>query len=147
MSGIEIRQGQALRSKSSDANLLLIDKTGLLSIYTASGKEKILSDEGSDIVQAFSSGPALIINGILRTGLDESVIGVVALAQAGDGCYYVLYSSDATLSQAANILYAQGVTNAYVLASGDDACIYTCFGISQSKPVSNIVYFATAAGL
>ena len=184
--GYVIRQGVLYRNNLDTAgkwnshlmDLLLIDEDGDFHIIrrAEAGAVKDMKIEGKRIMQAFTFGPALIIDGekIDDFGGAESWINMdaggpkqrIAFCQAGELHYKVVCCSGPytntrtkakntglTLAEFASLVAEQDVQTAYNLDGGDSVLLYFNGRIVNEKPnqgtrkLQDVIYFVSAEGL
>lgn len=163
--GLVIRQGETLRSKQSTLyDLLLIDREGDFHIVTRDNLEMLdfYLSGGLEIQNAFSFGPALVIDG-QRQEIPEKYSFAphylnprAAIGQLGP-LHYVCVVADGrstenagvTLDTMAEAMADLGCTQAYNLDGGNSATL-VLGGIIQNdksaageRGVSDMLYFAT----
>lgn len=178
-SGVVIRQGHTYRRRLDETerpDVLLIDAQGnfhvvldateatFSSMYDALGGA---CDEGGQIVNAFTFGPAFIVDGALTRETfvrsddkkGESVAQRMVLAQDGPLSYVCICSegpeSDEsvglTLDQIAQYVATLGCEIAYNLDGGGSASVVfnrekiNSLSTRKTRSVSDCVYFASAA--
>ena len=184
--GYVIRQGVLYRNNLDTAgkwnshlmDLLLIDEDGDFHIIrrAEAGAVKDMKIEGKRIMQAFTFGPALIIDGekIDDFGGAESWINMdaggpkqrIAFCQTGELHYKVVCCSGPytntrtkakntglTLAEFASLVAEQDVQTAYNLDGGDSVLLYFNGRIVNEKPnqgtrkLQDVIYFVSAEGL
>ncbi|NLI21796.1 MAG: phosphodiester glycosidase family protein [Clostridiales bacterium] len=164
-SGLVIRQGQTLREKTSDLyDLLLIDDRGDFHIVRRDEQDMLdfyFSGE-LNIVNVFSFGPALVIDGIKQEIPEKYSFAPhyknprAAIGQLGELEYVCVVvdgrsdeSEGVTLDTLADFMEELGCTQAYNLDGGNSATlvlggtIYNDKSLSGERSVSDIIYFAT----
>ena len=184
--GYVIRQGVLYRDNLDTAgrwnshlmDLLLIDEDGDFHIVrrAEAGAVQDMKVEGKRILQAFTFGPALVIDGEKTEdfGGAEAWINMdaggpkqrIALCQAGPLHYKVVCCSGPytntrtkakntglTMTEFAGLVAEQGVQTAYNLDGGDSALLYFHGRIVNEKPnqgtrkLQDVIYFVSAEGL
>ncbi|MBR3333830.1 MAG: phosphodiester glycosidase family protein [Clostridia bacterium] len=184
--GYVIRQGVLYRNNLDTAgkwnshlmDLLLIDEDGDFHIIrrAEAGAVKDMKIEGKRIMQAFTFGPALIIDGekIDDFGGAENWINMdaggpkqrIAFCQTGELHYKVVCCSGPytntrtkakntglTLAEFASLVAEQDVQTAYNLDGGDSVLLYFNGRIVNEKPnqgtrkLQDVIYFVSAEGL
>lgn len=165
--GYVIRMGETFRKNPRKANdLLITDENGDLHIIkrdnlAADLKAKL--ETGITQVNVFNFGPALVIDGALQEMPESYKYNIhrkeprCAIGQVGPLEYLLVVvdgrghadSEGCTVQTLAQFMYDQGCQQAYNLDGGNSAYMY--FGgeyysyvTSEPRPVSDIIYFATA---
>lgn len=172
--GLIVRQGHTFRSRAdSDFDVLMIDVNGdfhvakeideatLNDAYSALGGSV---EEGGNIVQAFTFGPALIENGERAheeyrrpDGGARKPAQRMVLAQDGPLSYVIVCcegpdnsnSKGLTLEQMGRFMLGLGVTTAYNLdGGGSTTMVFNGMKInarstSKNRSVSDIIYFCS----
>ena len=162
--GFIVRNGEVLREKfNEDYDTLIIDDKGDFTIIPSTTEEEIRAFTGN-IVQAFTFGPGLVIDGVkttefpLKANTPNKETQRIAIAQMGPLSYLVVTtegpenpgSTGLTLPEFAQVLYDLGAQNAYNLDGGGSSTMYfngevvnnpTTNGRSiKERSVSDIVY-------
>lgn len=168
--GTVIRQGVKHRMKCDGVrDVLIIDDKGDLHIIEDAKNEDVEAFDGT-VVNAFTFGPALVVNGTPKYGVKSNAIGThisaqrMAIAQVGPLEYMVITSEGPddpdskglTLDQFAELVSTfEDVTNAYNLDGGSSSTIafrkgksnwgkYNCPKNQKTRSVGDIIYFADA---
>ena len=164
--GLVIRQGEILRSTTSDLyDMLLIDSNGDFHIVKRDNLEMLdfyLSGE-LDIRNAFSFGPALVIDGVKQEIPEKYSFAPhyknprAAIGQIGELEYVCVIvdgrsdeSEGVTLETLADVMEELGCQQAYNLDGGNSATlvlnntIYNDKSPDNERSVSDILYFATS---
>ncbi len=162
----EYRQGQKIRAKSNRTkDILIIDELGDFHLFVKSdvNKMKEFASSGRTIVNAFTFGPALVIDGELQTtdpdyGYNpdgkEPRMGIGQL----DTLSYVLVLAEGRISNSqgvthqefANFMFDLGCWQAFNLDGGNTATMifngdyYQTKSASNERKQSDIIYFASA---
>ena len=164
--GLVIRQGETLRSKASKQyDLLLIDSAGDFHIVPRDQLEllDVYFSGALDIRNAFSFGPALVIDGVQQETPQKYSFAPhylnprSAIGQLGPLHYVCVVvdgrsetSKGVTLDTLAAFMAELGCTQAYNLDGGNSATlvlngkIYNHKSLSNERSVSDILYFATS---
>lgn len=166
-----VRQGRCLKSSAKGLyDVLIIDSEGNLSVLLKAMEEDIAAFEG-EIVNCFSFGPALIVDGELMpverndqlaTEKAAQRVALCQLAEVEEG-YNISYACVITagpenpgsvgmnLHQFAQLVYdIGGITVAYNFDGGSGAIgvfngkKMNRFGMDKSRDITDIIYFATA---
>ena len=149
-------------------DILLIDDKGDLHILPQATNADIDAFEGN-IVNGFTFGPGLVINGEKQTGFKNMNNGAnvnaqrMCIAQVGELEYLLICctgpdnpeSKGLTLEEFAELVYSfEGVQNAYNLDGGGSATMVfkqdgkyqkiNQFGLGRTRDAGDIVYFCTA---
>ena len=161
------------RSKTyKDHDILVIDKQGDFHLFLlADGLEEYFKQNKEDVVQAFSFGPALVVDGVTQNLEDRKSVYAgthknprAAIGQTGPLSYVMVVvesrkrgdGSGVTHAELAQIMSELGCVQAYNLDGGNSAemvmprpdldPVFYCKGDNQAKvrPQSDIIYFATA---
>lgn len=125
------RQGKEFRDQADPVkDVLIIDDAGDFHIYTSENKAeeiKAFQDNGGNIVNAFSFGPALVINGE-KVKLREDYYfyprertGRSAVAQVGPLSYAFIYCPAATQQEICDVVAQLNVQQAYNLDGGNSS--------------------------
>ena len=164
--GLVIRQGETLRSTTSDLyDMLLIDANGDFHIVKRDNLDMLdfyLSGE-MDIRNVFSFGPALVIDSVEQTIPDKYSFAPhyknprAAIGQIGELEYVCVIvdgrsdeSEGVTLETLADVMAELGCIQAYNLDGGNSAtlvlnnAIYNDKSLNNERSVSDILYFATS---
>lgn len=164
---------QGVRKKKNangHLDVLLIDDKGDFTILVAPDKKEIEAMD-MNIVNAFTFGPGLVINGVKTENIPAGSIGGgkpaqrLAIVQTGSLTYMAIVcagpdnpgSTGMTINQFADIVYTEGKAvagdypfNAYNLDGGSSATLafrgkkVNTFGMTKSRSVADILYFASA---
>ena len=184
--GYVIRQGVLYRDNLDTAgkwnshlmDVLMIDENGDFHIVRRASKGDIqgMSIEGKRIMNAFSFGPALVLDGQAVEDFDGADTWFnmssgdprqrIAFCQAGPLHYKVVCCSGnyknthtqvenvgLTLAEFAGLVAEQGVQTAYNLDGGDSTLLYFNGNIVNEKPnqgkreLQDVIYFVSAEGL
>ena len=149
-------------------DILLIDDKGDLHILPQATNDDIDSFEGN-IINGFTFGPGLVIDGVKQTGFVNMNNGAnvraqrMCLAQVGELEYLCICCSGPdndnsiglTLEEFAELVFSfEGVQNAYNLDGGGSATMVfkqggkyvkiNQFGLTRNRPASDIIYFSSA---
>lgn len=177
--GAVIRQGHTYRIRINEddpADVLLIDASGDFHVVQSAMKDSFMAkydelggawDEGGQIVNSYTFGPAFIVDGVRTresfTRADdkkgESVAQRMVFAQDGPLSYVCICSEGPesdnskglTLDQIADYLDTLGLTTAYNLDGGGSASVVfnkekiNSLSTRKIRSVSDSVYFASAA--
>lgn len=166
----EYRMGNKLRQRyNAKKDLLIIDENADFHLFVRSPKAEVEAflNEGHQIVNAFTFGPALVKDGALLTtdtqysyhpdGLEPRM----AIGQM-EALHYVCVlaegrsesSTGVTHQELANFMYDLGCWQAYNLDGGNSATFVFNHGYYQSRRsinnervLSDAIYFATAVNL
>ena len=170
--GLIYRQGQAFRyALNPEKDVLVIDDQGDLHIIKAPTKADMqafkaqLEADGRTVVNGFTFGPGLVINGERQTGfvdMDNAALRCaqrMCLAQIGP-LEYLCISSEGpedpgskglNLEQFAELVSSfEGVQNAYNLDGGSSATMVfnrnkvNAPNNPKKRPLNDIIYFASA---
>lgn len=178
-SGVVIRQGHTYRRRIDEeerSDVLLIDAQGNFHVVLDATEEAFTEvydalggayDEGGQIVNAFTFGPAFIANGELTRETfvrpddkkGESVAQRMVFAQDGPLSYVCICSegpesdnsAGLTLDQIAQYVSTLGLETAYNLDGGGSASVVfnkekiNSLSTRKTRSVSDCVYFASAA--
>ena len=170
-----VRQGKLkLNNARGELDVLLIDENGGFHILLKPKKAEIkeyIEQNSLQIVNSFSFGPALMLNGELLEIQEDRAISTEGPAQrtalcrseVTDGEYQLEYvcvvsagpdntgSTGMTLSQFSSVVAGvEGVTDAYNLDGGSSAIAVfrgtkiNTFGLKKNRPISDIVCFCSA---
>ena len=164
--GLEIRQGVTLRDKPSDLyDVLLIDTNGNFHIVRRDNLDMLdfYLYGGLTIQNAFSFGPALVIDGQRQTIPEEYSFAPhyknprAAIGQLGELQYVMVVvdgrqsdSEGVSLETLAEFMESIGCTQAYNLDGGNSATLVLGDAIANNKSVKNersisdILYFASS---
>ncbi len=162
----EYRMGQRIRSKPNrKKDLLIIDENGDFNLFVKSDPSQIeaLLGEGRRIINAFTFGPALVVDDALQTIDPEYGYNPhgreprIAIGQTGPLQYVVVLaegrtaaSQGLTQQELANFMYDLGCSQAFNLDGGNSATLVFHGGFYQNKSFSNeraqsdMIYFASA---
>ena len=160
-----VKQSQILKSKPSRSlHQLIIDTDGNFHITTSrSDSEAMVAELQGRIYQAFSFGPALVIDGVKTEYSDypfdaDSENPRMAIGQLGPLEYIVCavdgrtdWSRGVTDPQLADIMEKLGCQNAYNLDGGGSTTLYWHGNVvnrvnysGSERDISDCVYFASA---
>ena len=165
--GYVVRQGATYRKKPlKSKDMLIIDDQGDFHILVKSNADqlKALLESDRAINQAFTFGPALVIDGELQTMPEKYEFNIrrneprSAIGQLGPLEYMLVvvdgrrpgYSEGATVEEVAAFMHERGCVQAYNLDGGNTATLYFHDGIynnkseSAERSISDIIYFASA---
>lgn len=172
--GLVVRQGHMWRCRADKKlDALIVDTAG--DLHAVLGiEERVLdaaileydgpADQGGRILQAFTFGPALVVDGALahdvferpdKSGLKRAQRMVIA--QDGPLSYVMICcegpdntnSQGLTLAEMANYALSLGVTTAYNLDGGGSTMMVfrgekiNALSTSKNRSVSDIIYFCT----
>ncbi len=161
----EYRMGQKIRSKANkQKDILIIDENGDFHLFVKSDAKKMeeFNASGHQIINAFTFGPALVIDGETQT--IDTKYGYnpngreprMAIGQL-DTLSYVLVmaegrtkdSDGVTQQELANYMGALGCRQAFNLDGGNSAIMifngqYYGSRTGNERPQSDMIYFATA---
>ncbi|MDD2649143.1 MAG: phosphodiester glycosidase family protein [Eubacteriales bacterium] len=163
--GFIYRAGEMIRDNpAKDKDVLIIDSKGDMHIIVEPTDEAIAAYEG-DIVNAFSFGPGLIIDGEKRADLESSKCAVgplretqrIAFCQRGELSYAIVAtegpenkkSTGLTIFEFQNYLYSLGVQQAFNLDGGSSSTVVlnnekiNALSSHKVRYVYDIIYFAT----
>jgi len=165
-SGLTIRQGETLRSKSSSLyDILLIDSNGDFHIVKRDNLDMLdfYLSGALDIRNAFAFGPALVIDGEKQAIPEKYSFAPhyknprAAIGQLGPLDYVCVIvdgrsddSEGVTLETLADFMAELGCTQAFNLDGGNSATmvlngnIYNDKSLANERSVSDIIYFATS---
>lgn len=167
--GYLIRQGKHYRDlPAGNRDVLLVDKNGDFFIELRADKDTHEKYGDKDIVNSFNFGPALVVNGERVTKywnnnnaanhgrqrmaicqVEKGKLEYVAVACAGPRARNI----GMTLDEFSQIVFQQGVENAYNLDGGYSTMMIFNYEYVNSefentmRPISDIIYFATTQGI
>lgn len=168
--GIVARNGKMLRNRPHKGrDELIVDENGDLHLITQTTKEKWQAylDEGGTVLHAFCFGPALVVDGVPLSDLDEVHIDNgkgkkaqrIIIGQVGTLEYLILTNEgpESTspksvgfdLVQMAQLCVAFGLDNAYNLDGGSSATIalnnekINSPSSHKNRMVGDCIWFAT----
>lgn len=162
--GFIVRNGEVLREKfNEDYDTLIIDDKGDFTIIPSTTEEEIRAFTGN-IVQAFTFGPGLVIDGVkttefpLKANTPNKETQRIAIAQMGPLSYLVVTtegpenpgSTGLTLPEFAQVLYDLGAQNAYNLDGGSSSSLIlnnkkiNSLSTGKIRAVGDILYFISA---
>lgn len=164
-SGLVVRNGVALRNRPDpDRDILIIDDKGDFTLLQSPTSETVDAFEGT-MIQAFSFGPALIINGEKRTDQESIAKDMaplkttqrIAICQRGPLSYAIVATEGPenengrglTLPEFIDYLYGLGYEQAYNLDGGSSSTIamrrkkLNALSSRKTRSVGDIIYFAT----
>ena len=162
--GFIVRNGEVLREKfNEDYDTLIIDDKGDFTIIPSTTEEEIRAFTGN-IVQAFTVGPGLVIDGVkttefpLKANTPNKETQRIAIAQMGPLSYLVVTtegpenpgSTGLTLPEFAQVLYDLGAQNAYNLDGGSSSSLIlnnkkiNSLSTGKIRAVGDILYFISA---
>jgi hypothetical protein len=165
--GITAYQRQLYRNNPATVDSCFITSGGDL-LFSRAGElmgegeaEQFIKD--NDVVFSIAFGPVLVENGELQycesypIGEIDTQYSRSCIAQKGELHYFLMTINHtqeanprATINQLANYVYAKGVDQAYTLDGGQTSEIVMMGGpvnyvdYGNERPVSDIIYFATA---
>lgn len=164
--GYIVRQGQTYRKKPSNSlDMLLIDENGDFHVLVKSNKEQLTALLQSDakIVNAFTFGPALIVDGVVQALPESYPFDIrrpnprAAIGQTGPLEYVMVVvdgrredSPGAKVEEIASFMAELGCTQAFNLDGGNSATMifnnnfYSRKTENSERSVSDIIYFASA---
>ena len=162
--GFTLRQGVLYKDNLPGSNdVLVIDEDGDFHALLAPPRHSVGTRiDGKDIINAFFFGPALVVDGQIRTnGYAPMMAGTgnqrMAIAQVGPLDYKVICcgsprrgSTGMTIPQFAEFVAKQGVQVAYNLDGGDSTVLLFCgekvndVNNPDTRPLNDIIYFASA---
>ena len=162
--GFIVRNGEVLREKfNEDYDTLIIDAQGDFTIIPSTTEEEVRAFDGN-IVQAFTFGPGLVIDGVkttefpLKANAPNKETQRIAIAQMGPLSYLVVTtegpenpgSTGLTLPEFAQLLYDLGAQNAYNLDGGSSSSLIlnnkkiNSLSTGKIRAVGDILYFISA---
>lgn len=162
--GFVARQGKVYRTKcKGEYDVLIIDDRGNLHILKNATNEDITAFEGN-IINGFTFGPGLVINGERQTGFVDMQNAALkeaqrmCLAQVGELEYLCICSegpedkgsTGMNLEQFAELVASFNVQNAYNLDGGSSATmVFQNDKINspnnpKRRPLCDIIYFSSA---
>ena len=165
--GYIARQGETFRKKpSSNLDMLVIDSKGDFHVLVKSDPAKLtalVKDQGNPIVQAFTFGPALIVDGTVMPLPESYPFNIrrpeprAAIGQVGPLEYVMVVvdgrsdvSPGVTMEELAAFMAELGCTQAFNLDGGNSATMifnnayYSRKTDNSERSVSDIIYFASA---
>ena len=162
--GFTLRQGVLFKDNLPGSNdVLVIDEDGDFHALLAPPRHSVGTRiDGKDIINAFFFGPALVVDGQIRTnGYAPMMAGTgnqrMAIAQAGPLDYRVICcgspqrgSTGMTIPQFAEFVAKQNVQVAYNLDGGDSTVLLFCgekvndVDNPNTRDLNDIIYFASA---
>ncbi len=165
--GYIARQGETYRKKpSKNLDMLVIDSKGNFHVLVKSDPEKLtalVQDQENPIIQAFTFGPALIVDGMLQPLPESYPFNIrreeprAAIGQAGPLEYVMVVvdgrrddSPGVTMEELANFMAELNCTQAFNLDGGNSATMifnnafYSRKTDNSERSVSDIIYFASA---
>ncbi len=161
----EYRMGQKIRNKTNKVkDILIIDENGDFHLFVKSDKTKLSAFEksGHQIINAFTFGPALVIDGVVQkvdTSYSYNPIGKeprMAIGQTGPLSYILVMAegrkkdSEGVSHQVlAEYMGSLGCIQAYNLDGGNSAEMIfnnAFYGLrtGNERDQSDIIYFSTA---
>lgn len=159
----EYRMGTKIRNKTNKTkDILIIDENGDFHLFIKSaGADNFVSSTGHTIINAFTFGPALVMDGVeltvdkgysynpnekeprLAIGQMDTLSYVCVVAEGR-----MSTSAGATAQQMADFMYALGCKQAFCLDGGNTATMVFNGGFymqkAQERDQSDIIYFASA---
>ncbi len=165
--GYIARQGETFRKKpSKNLDMLVIDSKGDFHVLVQSDPEKLtalVKDQVNPIVQAFTFGPALIVDGSLQPLPESYPFNIrrqeprAAIGQVGPLEYVMVVvdgrrddSPGVTMEDLAAFMAELGCTQAFNLDGGNSATMifnnayYSRKTDNSERSVSDIIYFASS---
>jgi exopolysaccharide biosynthesis protein len=163
-SGYLVRQGKLYRNlPDGDTDILAIDENGDFHIFLKATRETLSAFTGT-VINSFSFGPALVVDGVRATDLSkeeaapQKLAQRICIAQTGPLSYLCVAtegpenegSLGLTLEQFADYVAATGCTNAYNLDGGSSSTVVlnnkkiNSLTTQKMRQLSDIIYFATA---
>ena len=165
--GYIARQGEIFRKKpSKNLDMLVIDSSGDFHVLVKSDPEKLAAltkDQENPIVQAFTFGPALVVDGVLQPLPESYPFNIrrseprAAIGQTGPLEYVLVVvdgrrddSPGVTVEELAGFMAELGCTQAFNLDGGNSATMmfnnayYSRKTDNSERSVSDIIYFASA---
>jgi len=163
-SGYLVRQGKLYRNlPDGDTDVLVIDENGDFHIFLDATREALSAFTGT-VINSFSFGPALVVDGVRATDLSkeeaapQKLAHRICIAQTGPLSYLCVAtegpenegSLGLTLEQFADYVTAQGCINAYNLDGGSSSTVVlnnkkiNSLSTNKMRQLSDIIYFATA---
>ena len=161
--GVVYRDGKLLRNQPNEQyDTLIVDDNGDFTIISPTTKESLEAYQGT-IVQSFSFGPGLVVNGEKKSGfkqkfcVPENRTQRMGIAQLGPLSYLVIAtegpenkgSTGLTMDEFAQLMYDMGAINAYNLDGGSSSSMVldnhkiNALSTSKVRPIGDIIYFAT----
>jgi exopolysaccharide biosynthesis protein len=161
--GIIIRQGMLYRNKPSGRHLLIIDAKGDFHMMPES-EFNLAEWENKGIINSFSFGPALVIDGVqqkMPNGFPEGYIWEfhprTAIGQLGELHYLIVtvdgkqvHSGGLLVNQLATMMKEKGCIQAFNMDGGQSTVmtfnnkIMNSVAYGGERRLSDIMYFATA---
>ncbi len=162
----EYRMGEKVRSKNNNVkDMLIIDENGDMHLFVGRNKPEQIAAfqaEGHQIINAFTFGPALVVDGALQTISKDYGYNPggkeprIALGQM-DALSYVIVlaegrtqdSKGVTQHELAEFMYNLGCMQAFNFDGGNSATLVYNGGYYQQRSESNeraqsdMIYFAT----
>ncbi len=165
--GYITRQGETFRKKpSKNLDMLVIDSRGDFHVLVKSDPEKLtalVKDQDNPIIQAFTFGPALIVDGALMPPPESYPFNIrrpeprAAIGQVGPLEYVMVVvdgrreeSPGVTVQELADFMAELNCIQAFNLDGGNSATMvfnnafYSKKTGSSERSVSDIIYFASA---
>lgn len=168
--GYAARNGKVLRERYNDKDAhnydaLLIDTNGDFTIIQQMDGSKIKAwNETHTIAQAFTFGPALVVDGVkneyypVRTHVADHETQRMGIGQLGERTYVIVTSdgpddknsTGLTISEFADVFMALGAQQAYNLDGGSSSWLVLNYERlngkhgSKHRPIADIIYFVTA---
>ena len=165
--GFIARQGETFRKKPSKSlDMLVIDSKGDFHVLVQSNPEKLtalVKDTANPIIQSFTFGPALIVDGSLQPLPESYPFNIrrpeprAAIGQIGPLEYVMVVvdgrtdvSPGVTIETLAAFMAELGCTQAFNLDGGNSATMmfnnayYSRKTDNSERSVSDIIYFASA---
>jgi exopolysaccharide biosynthesis protein len=165
--GYIARQGETFRKKPSrNLDMLVIDSKGDFHVLKQSDPEKLtalVKDQANPIIQAFTFGPALIVDGTVQPLPESYPFNIhrpeprAAIGQIGPLEYVMVVvdgrrddSPGVTLEDLTAFMAELGCTQAFNLDGGNSATMifnnayYSRKTDNSERSVSDIIYFASA---
>jgi exopolysaccharide biosynthesis protein len=165
--GYITRQGETYRKRPAKSmDMLVIDSHGDFHLLVKSDPEKLtalIKDTENPIMQAFTFGPALVIDGVLQPMPEPYQFNIrrpeprAAIGQVGPLEYVLVVvdgrsdvSAGVTVEDLAKFMFDQGCIQAFNLDGGNSATLvfhdafYSHKTENSERSVSDIIYFASA---
>ncbi len=165
--GYIARQGETFRKKpSKNLDMLVIDSKGDFHVLVQSDPEKLtalVKDQENPIIQAFTFGPALIVDGTVQPLPESYPFNIrrpeprAAIGQTGPLEYVMVVvdgrrddSPGVAMEDLAAFMQELGCTQAFNLDGGNSATMifnnayYSRKTDNSERSVSDIIYFASA---
>lgn len=160
-----VRQSNLIQSANGkNIDLMIVDYEGNFHLYTAGDKAEGVKELAGNIYQAFSFGPALVIDGVIQNIPADYLFNQsykeprTAIGQLGPLSYLVVvadgrtdYSTGVKGRALAEFMYERGCYQAYNLDGGSSASmyfngLYNHMTDTGERNMFDILYFASASG-